>query len=132
EVAILRLAESMVDNAARAFGKREYCAHPFNIGGKTAVEGKGSLADQLGGFRHGLVERYLLAADLRRRLRQLALETGDRSRTAVLEHLKPLVGPLDDEIVVERPIKGIGNVLEQLRCSAPGLGLARGRIRHAG
>src|SRR4029079_12383593 len=38
EIAVLRLAERVIDDAARALGERDHCAHAFDIGGNPAIE----------------------------------------------------------------------------------------------
>ncbi len=103
----------MIDDAARALGKRHGCAHAFDVGGKPAIKGERGLADQLGRFLDRLGEIDFLTFDLGACRRQLALEAGDRLGAAVLEHLESLVGALDREVVGQRPAKRVGDVLEQ-------------------
>ena len=113
EVAVLRLAEGMIDDAARALGKRHHRAHALDVGGKPAIKGELGLADQLGRFLDGLGEIDILAFDLGARRRELALEAGDRLAIAILQNLQPLVGALDGEVVAQHPAKRAGDVLEQ-------------------
>ena len=65
EVAVLRLAQGVIDDAARALGERHHRAHAFDIGGEPAEQGQLGLANELGGFLDGLGEIDVLAADLR-------------------------------------------------------------------
>ena len=69
EIAVLRLAQGVIDDAARALGERHHRAHALDVGGKPAIERKLGLADQLGRFLDGLGEVDVLAADLRARRR---------------------------------------------------------------
>ena len=39
EIAVLRLAQGVIDDAARALGERHHRAHALDIGGKPAIEG---------------------------------------------------------------------------------------------
>ncbi len=78
EVAVLRLAQGVIDDAARAFGERHHRAHAFDVGGKPAIHRQLRLADQLGSRVDRLGEIDILAFDLRARRREFALEAGDR------------------------------------------------------
>ena len=78
EIPVLRLAEGVIDNAARAFGERHHRTHAFDVGGKPAIHRQLCLADQLGGRVDRLGEIDILAFDLGARRREFPLEAGDR------------------------------------------------------
>ena len=64
EIAVLRLAQGVIDDAARALGERDHRAHALDIGGKPAIERKLRLAEQLSCLLDGLAKGDILAADL--------------------------------------------------------------------
>ena len=113
EISVLRLAESVIDDAARAFGERHHGTHAFDVGGKTAIHRQLCLADQLGSRVDRLGEIDILAFDLGARRREFPLEAGDRLAVAIIENLEPFVGALDRQVVGQRPAKRVGDVLEQ-------------------
>ena len=78
EIAELRIAQRVIDDATGAVGERHHSAHAFDIGRQAAKHRQPRLAHEFGGGTHRSFERDGLAVDLRAGCRESALETGDR------------------------------------------------------
>ena len=126
------LARSMIDDAARLLGKRQYRAHAPHIGGKAAEKGKLGLADEPRRFLDRSCELDILAVHRRARRRQFALEACDRLARAVLDDFEPGFGPFDHEVVAKRATERVHHVLEQFLSGALAFRLARAHAWHAG
>jgi hypothetical protein len=125
QIPVERLARGMVDDTARALGKRQHRTHAANVGGKSAKQGKLGLADQLCCFRNRRRKIGIFAIHARVGPRQFTFETGDRFAGAVLDHLEAGFAPLNHEIVGKRAAERVDHVLEHSGACALGLRLAR-------
>ncbi len=65
EVAVLALAQSVVDNAPAALGNRHDGAHAVDIGSEPAEDRQSTILNQPGGGGDRIGERNVLAIDLR-------------------------------------------------------------------
>ena len=70
DVAVLALAQRVIDDAARLVGERHHGAAAVDVGRHAAVERQLGRLDALGGGGDRLLERRLAAGDLRGRRRQ--------------------------------------------------------------
>ena len=85
EVAILALAERMIEHAAGAVGDRQDGARTGDVAGHAAVKRELRPTDETRGGLHRLLETNLPAVNERLGRRQRALEPGSGTRAAVAD-----------------------------------------------
>ena len=84
EIAILGVAQRMVDDAAALFREGDDRADAFDVGCEAAEDRQAAFTDETGRGSYGFVQRHIFAVDLRSGFRERPFEAGNRFHAAVL------------------------------------------------
>lgn len=74
EIAVLGVAQRMVDDAAALLCEGHDRADAFDVGREATKDRQAAFTDETGRGCYGLVQRHIFSVDLRRRFRELSFE----------------------------------------------------------